>query len=126
LDLVACSLGPCLPGGTSPGEAVQAYGSLSTMDPGVTELGFPSYPGMPSPPVSWKQMEGSAEHTCLWVPVVDRLLREAMAMVGRDILHPIQVNLKRRKGLPKFLLFPLGSLTTPSFCFCASFIPRHR
>jgi hypothetical protein len=44
LDLVVCS--PCLslPGSTAPGDAVPTLRSLGTMDPGVTELGFPSYP----------------------------------------------------------------------------------
>jgi hypothetical protein len=34
---------------------------------------------------------------------VDRLLREAMAMVGQDILHPVRLVLKKEKGLPEVL-----------------------
>jgi hypothetical protein len=31
------------------------------------------------------------------------LLREAMAIADRDILHPIHVSLKEKEGLPVFL-----------------------
>jgi hypothetical protein len=49
------------------------------------------------------------------------MLREAMAMVGQDILQPIRVSLKKRKCLPEFLRFPSGSLTPPSLFFRAMF-----
>jgi hypothetical protein len=47
---------------------------------------------------------------------MDRLLREAMAMVGRDILLPIRVRLKKKEILPEFLWLPPGSLIPPCFC----------
>jgi hypothetical protein len=65
------------------------------------------------------------EHAYSWAAAAHRLLWEAMAMVGQDILHPIWVSLRRRKGLPEFLWFPPGSLTTPSVCFCVAFGLRH-
>jgi hypothetical protein len=38
------------------------------------------------------QVEGSVEQECSQVVATDRLLREAMAMVGQDVLHPIWVS----------------------------------
>jgi hypothetical protein len=43
------------------------------------------------PPVSWRLVEGSAEQVYSWVATVDKLLRKAMATVGRDVLHLIRV-----------------------------------
>jgi hypothetical protein len=34
-------------------------------------------------------VEGSVEHACLWVAAMDRLLREALAVVGWDILQSV-------------------------------------
>jgi hypothetical protein len=45
LDLVEHSVGPNLFGGPASGEAVQAFESLSVVDPRVTELGLSGYPG---------------------------------------------------------------------------------
>jgi hypothetical protein len=64
------------------------------------------YLGLPSPPASWRQVEGSMDQACLRVAAADRLVREAMVMSVPDILHPIQVD-ENKKGLPKFLWFPL-------------------
>jgi hypothetical protein len=90
------------------------------MDSGVAEMGLPGYPGAPSPPVSWRQVEGSAEQSRLRVATTDRLLREAMAMIVCNVLHPVWVSLKKKNV---YLTFS-GSLRfdeTPSFCFCAAF-----
>jgi hypothetical protein len=65
---------------------------LSVVDPRVIGLGLTGFPGTSSPPISWRHVEGSVEQACSWVAIVDRLLREAMAVVGRDILHPIRVS----------------------------------
>jgi hypothetical protein len=82
LDLVVHSPNPSLPGGPAPGEMTQASKSLSVVDLGVIKLGLSGYPGASSPPVGWSQVEGSAEQACLRVATADKLLWEAMAMVG--------------------------------------------
>jgi hypothetical protein len=87
LDLEVCSPGSSMPGGIALGDAVPAPGSLSAMDPRAVELGSPGYSDTLSPPISWRQVEGSAELACSRVAATDRLLQEAMAMVGQDILH---------------------------------------
>jgi hypothetical protein len=96
LDLDVCSPSPSLPRGIIPGDAVPSLGSLGAMDSGVAEMGLPGYPGAPSPPVSWRQVEGSAEQSRLRVATTDRLLREAMAMIVCNVLHPVWVSLKKK------------------------------
>jgi hypothetical protein len=54
LDLVVHSSGPGLLGGPALGEVVHAPRSLSVVDLVVRELGLSSFPGTPSPPVSWR------------------------------------------------------------------------
>jgi hypothetical protein len=92
LDLVVCNPSPSLPRGIALGEAVQAPESLATVDPGITVLGLSGFPGTPSPPVSWMQVEGSAEQACSGVAAIDKVLWEVMVMVGLDILQPIWVS----------------------------------
>jgi hypothetical protein len=36
-------------------------------------------------------VEGSVEQAYSWFMITDKLLREAMTMVGQDIMHPIRV-----------------------------------
>jgi hypothetical protein len=62
-------------------------------------------------------VEGSSEQAYSLVVATDRLLQEAMTMVGRDILHPIQVCYRKGKSLLEFLWFHLGSLMTLPFGF---------
>jgi hypothetical protein len=90
LVLVVHSAVPSMPGGIAPGNAVPATGFFGAVDLGVAGLELSGSPNSPSPHVSWGPVENSAEHACSWVTTTDRLLREAKAMVGRDILHPIQ------------------------------------
>jgi hypothetical protein len=92
LDLAVCGPGPTQPRSQALGEEVHAPGSMSMVHPGVIELGLPGYLGAPPPPVSWRHVEANAKQVCSWVATMDRLLLEAMAMVGRDILHPIWVS----------------------------------
>jgi hypothetical protein len=49
---------------------------------------------------------------------VDRMLREALAMAGRDILHAIRVSLEEKDSLLEFLCLPSCSLIPPCFYFC--------
>jgi hypothetical protein len=65
-------------------------------------------------------MENSTEQACSRVAATDKLLREALAMVDQDILHPIRVSLKEKESLPEFLCLPSGSLIPPCFCFCSA------
>jgi hypothetical protein len=96
LGMVVCSPGARLFGGTAPGDALPAPESTGVVDPGVTKLGLLGSPGEPSPPVTWRQAEGSTEQVCSWVVTTDMLLWEVMTMVGRDILLPIRISLKKR------------------------------
>jgi hypothetical protein len=48
-------------------------------------------------------VEGSIEQACSWVVATDKLLWETMALVSWDILHPMQVSLKKGKSLSEFL-----------------------
>jgi hypothetical protein len=57
--------------------------------------------GSPSLSVNWGQVEDSVEQACSQVVAMKRLLRETLAMVSRDILHPIWVSLKEKESLPK-------------------------
>jgi hypothetical protein len=87
-----CSPDPSMHGGVAPGNTIPAPRFLGAMDSGVLGLGLLCSSGSPSPPVCRGQVENSAEQACSWVAAADRLLREVMAMVGRDIMHPIQVS----------------------------------
>jgi hypothetical protein len=42
-------------------------------------------------------VEGDAELTCLHVTDAERMLRDTLALAGRNILHPLWVSLKERK-----------------------------
>jgi hypothetical protein len=97
LDLDVCSPSPSLPRGAIPGDAVPTLGSLGATDLVVDETKLPGYPGAPSPNVSWRQVEGSVEQACLRVVITDRLLREAVAMIICNVLHPIWVSLKKKR-----------------------------
>jgi hypothetical protein len=89
LDLMVCSPVPSMPGSTAWGDAVPTLKPLGVADLGVTELGLPRNPDLLSPPTSRRQVGNSVEQACSRVTATDRLLREAIAMVGRDILHLI-------------------------------------
>jgi hypothetical protein len=55
---------------------------------------------------------------CSYVAVTKRLLQDALAMAGQDILHPIRVSLKKKESLLECLWLLSDSLITPCFCFC--------
>jgi hypothetical protein len=52
-------------------------------------------------------VKNSVKQACSHVVAVEWLLWEAMAMVGRDVLHPIWVSLKNKESLPESLWVPL-------------------
>jgi hypothetical protein len=97
LDLAACSPCPSMPRDTALSTVVLAPRSLGVVYLGAAELVSSCYPGATPPPVSWRQVEGSAEQACSRVVATDKLLWEVMAMVGQYILHPIRVSLKKRR-----------------------------
>jgi hypothetical protein len=99
LDMVVCSFSPNMPMCTTLGDAVPAPGFSSAMDLGVTRLGLLGSSSSPSTSSDWGQVENSAKQACSWVAAADKLLREAMTMVGRDILHPIWVSLKEKRKI---------------------------
>jgi hypothetical protein len=87
-------------------------GSFDIVDPGAHELGLSGYPRVPPLPSSWRQVVGGAEFTCSQVVTMGRLLKEVLAMIGRDVLQPTRVSLETetRGFLPGFPLPFLGSL----------------
>jgi hypothetical protein len=98
-DFVVHSPSPSMPSRATPGDTVSALGSLDVVDLGAIELGLSAYPGVPSLPARWRQVEGSVEQVCLWVVAMGRLLWEVIAVVGRDILHLVWVSFLRKKRI---------------------------
>jgi hypothetical protein len=73
---------------------VPASGFSCVVDPRVAGTGSPGSLGSLPPPVNWGQVEDSAQQACSHVAAADRVLWEVLAMIGRDILHLIQVSLE--------------------------------
>jgi hypothetical protein len=90
------NVGSCAPGGTAPGDTISTLGSSDVVDLGVVELGLLGHPGAPSPPASWRWVEDSAKLACSPVAAACQLMREAMVVAGRDVLHPVRVSLEER------------------------------
>jgi hypothetical protein len=86
-------------------------GPFDIVDLGAGELGLPGNPRAPPLPASWRQVAGGAELTCSWVTTMGRLLKEVLAMVGRDVLQLARVSpeMERRGFLPGFPRPFLGS-----------------
>jgi hypothetical protein len=58
---------------------------------------------------------------CSQVAIVERLLRETLASVSQNILHPIRVSLKKRgEHLLVCLSLPLSCLIPSCLCFCST------
>jgi hypothetical protein len=57
--MVVCSPSLSLPEGTTPSDVVPAPESLSIVDPKVAYLELLGYPDALSPPICWRQAEGS-------------------------------------------------------------------
>jgi hypothetical protein len=68
------STGPRLPKGRALGKAVLTPRSLGIVDPGVTVLRLSGYPGVPYPPVNYRQEEGSVEEAYSRVVAMNMLL----------------------------------------------------
>jgi hypothetical protein len=94
-DLVVWGTDSSMLGHKSPGDTVPAPGSSGAVGSGVAKLLLSGYLGSSFPPVKWGQVENNMEQACSQVEAVKRMLQEMLATVGRDILHPIRVSLKK-------------------------------
>jgi hypothetical protein len=78
---------------------------------GYLVCSLPGFLDLPPPPINWRRVEGGAEIACSQVTDVERLLHNTFSLVGRNILRPLWVSLK--KG-GKFCMCASGSLQFPS------------
>jgi hypothetical protein len=82
--------------GTQPwAHMVPAPGSSGAVGLGVARLLLLGYPDSLFSPVNWGQVENNTEQACSQVKATKRMLLETLATVGQDILHAIQVSLKK-------------------------------
>jgi hypothetical protein len=93
------------------GDASRAPRSAGAVGSGVFGLLPPGFLDLPPPPINWRRVEGGAEIACSQVTDVERLLHNTFSLVGRNILRPLWVSLK--KG-GKFCMCASGSLQFPS------------
>jgi hypothetical protein len=96
-NLVMCGIGIGVPGSAALGNVTLAPRSSGAMGQGVSALLLLGSPGFLSPHIDWRRVEDNAEFVCSQVTVVDRLLHETLASVGRDILCLIQISLKKER-----------------------------
>jgi hypothetical protein len=61
--------------------------SSDIVDSGPNELGLLNYPRVPPLLPSWRQVDGGTELMCSRVVAASLLMKETLAMVGRDVLH---------------------------------------
>jgi hypothetical protein len=95
--------------------AAPAPGSLSIVSLGISWLHLSGSPGSSSPPIDWRRVEDEAEFLCSQVAVTEKLLHETLASVHWNILHLVQVSLKRET---KFCPFSNDFLHAFSFFLC--------
>jgi hypothetical protein len=70
----------------------------------------PGCPGLPPPPINWRQVEDNAEFACSHVTNSERLLHYTLDSVSWNIMHLIRVSMKKRR---KFACVPLASFEFP-------------
>jgi hypothetical protein len=83
------------PGNTAPGDMVTAPRSSGAPSPWVAGLLLLGYLDSPFLPINWGLVENNVEEVCSQVEATKRMLQEKLVVVDRDILHPIQVCLKK-------------------------------
>jgi hypothetical protein len=98
-DLVTQCAGHGMPQSTVLGDVVPAPGFSGVVVPGVAGLPLAGSPSFPAPPIDGRQVEGDAEFACLQVAAAERLLHEMLVSVGRNLLHPIRVSLKKERNV---------------------------
>jgi hypothetical protein len=59
------------------------------------ELGVPGFPRLPLLPTDWGKVAEGTELACSQVTSARRLLREALAMMGQDIIQLARVCLRK-------------------------------
>jgi hypothetical protein len=84
-DLVMRGAVTGVPRSATLGDAVPAPASSDTTGPGVSGLLLSDSPGIPPPPINWRQVGEDVEFTCSWVTTAERLLHETLASVDRNI-----------------------------------------
>jgi hypothetical protein len=94
-DLVVRGIDSSMLGHTTLGNMVPAPGSSGAVGLGVARLLLLGYPDSLFSPVNWGQVENNTEQACSQVKATKRMLLETLATVGQDILHAIQVSLKK-------------------------------
>jgi hypothetical protein len=103
--------------GVVPGGAALASGSSGAMRLELPRPYLPSFFDSVSPSINWSQVESEAELASSQVTTEEWLLRQTLAFVHRNILHPVQVGLGKEdeKILP---ISPMASSVLT--CFFAS------
>jgi hypothetical protein len=93
-----------VPESAVPGDTASAPGSSGATGPGVSGLFLSGSPGFLPPPINWRWVGDEVEFECSQVTTVERMLHEMLVSVDQNILHPIQVSLKKRgKSCPPAL-----------------------
>jgi hypothetical protein len=118
-DMVMHSVGAGVPRSAAPGDTAPAPASSGAVGPGVSGLYLPGSPGFPPSPINKRRVGDEAEYSCSRVTATGRLLHDKLALVDQNILHPIQVGLKREENLARI---PLASsmLSHPVICFLST------
>jgi hypothetical protein len=117
-ELVMRGSGFSVPRSAAPDDAAPIPGSPGTMCLGVSRLILLGSPNFLPPPINWRRVEDNAEFACSQVTTAERLLYKTLALVSRNILHPIQVSLKKRV---KLVCAPLAFFN-PSHPLLCSFL----
>jgi hypothetical protein len=83
-----------------------ALGDVTTTpeSSGVTDLVgsrllLPGSLSFPPLPIDWRRVEDNVEFACSHVAIVEWLLHEMLALVGRNILNPIRVSLTTERNV---------------------------
>jgi hypothetical protein len=94
-DMVTHGADLGMPESAVPGEVIPATRFSGFIDLAVAGLPLPGSPGFSPPPIDWRRVEGDIEFVCSQDAVVKRLVHEMLASIGRNLLHPIWVRLKK-------------------------------
>jgi hypothetical protein len=82
-------------GSAASGDAASTPGSLGAMSPWLPGSCLPGSFGSVSLPVNCRQVENEAEFVCSQVATAERLLHDALASFGCNILRPVWVSLRK-------------------------------
>jgi hypothetical protein len=118
--LVTLGAGIGILGSVSLGDMTPTLGSSGDTGPRVSGLLLLSSSDFQAPPIDWRRVEDDTKLTCMQVANADRLLHDTLALVSKNILHLIQVSLKKENNvcLHAACSFRVPSLP-PIFVFAA-------